>query len=51
MERYLTHIGKTLQRLMVSGAVPAGSREVTVALNFIIERTAYLVQMSKNKSF
>jgi hypothetical protein len=31
MERYLTRMRKTLSRLAVSHAIPAGSREVTVA--------------------
>jgi hypothetical protein len=35
----LTRVGKNLQRLAVSYAVPEGSREVTVAFNFISERT------------
>jgi hypothetical protein len=35
----LTRIGKTFQRLVVSYAVPAGSRKVTVAFNFISGRT------------
>jgi hypothetical protein len=39
MERYLTVIGKSLYRLAVSHAVPAGNREVIVAFNFISERT------------
>jgi hypothetical protein len=39
MEWYLTRIGKTLKHLAVSHAVPAGSRKVTVAFNFISERT------------
>jgi hypothetical protein len=30
MERYLTRIVKTLQRLAASHAVPAGSRKVTI---------------------
>jgi hypothetical protein len=42
MERYLTHIGKTLQGLIVTQAVPAGSREVTVAFNFISERIVFV---------
>jgi hypothetical protein len=41
MERYLTPVGRTLKRLTVSHAVPAGSRQVTVELNFISERTVY----------
>jgi hypothetical protein len=43
MQRYLTRIGKTSSRLVVSHAVPAGSREVTVAFNFISERAVYSV--------
>jgi hypothetical protein len=35
----LTHIGKTLQRLVVRRAVPARSRDVIVAFNFISKRT------------
>lgn len=37
-------IGKTLQPLAMSHEVPAGSREVAVAFNFISERT--LIQQS-----
>jgi hypothetical protein len=43
MERYLTRIRKSLQRLAVSHAVPAGSREVTAAFNFISESTVYSI--------
>jgi hypothetical protein len=39
MDRYLTRIGKPLQSLAMSHAVPAGSREVIVVFNFISERT------------
>jgi hypothetical protein len=39
MKRGLIRVGKTLQRLTVGHAVPAGSREVAVAFNFISERT------------
>jgi hypothetical protein len=42
MERHLTRIKKTLQRFAVNQAIPAGRREVTIALNFISERTAVL---------
>jgi hypothetical protein len=41
MERYLTRIGETLQRLAMSNAVSAGRREVTVAFNFISKRTVF----------
>jgi hypothetical protein len=41
MERYLNRIGNILWRLAVSHAVPAGSREVTVAFTFISERTVF----------
>jgi hypothetical protein len=42
IEQYLTHTGKTLQRLAVCHAVPVGGREVTVAFNFISERSVFL---------
>lgn len=38
MEWHLTYIGKTLQRLVASHAVPAGCPEVTTAPNFTSER-------------
>jgi hypothetical protein len=43
MEQYLTRIGKTLKSLVASHAIPARSREVTIAFNFISERTVYIV--------
>jgi hypothetical protein len=39
MELYLTRIGKSL--VAVSHAVPVGSRKVTVAFQFVSERTVY----------
>jgi hypothetical protein len=39
MERYLIRIKKTFQRLSVNHVLPAGSPEITVAFNFISERT------------
>jgi hypothetical protein len=42
---YLTRTEKSLQRLAVSHAIPAGSREVTAAVNFISERTVFFVQV------
>jgi hypothetical protein len=39
MEQYLIFTQKTLEYLAVSYAVPAGSQEATVAINFIGERS------------
>jgi hypothetical protein len=38
-ERYMTRMGENLQRSALSHAVPAGSRKVAAAFNFISERT------------
>jgi hypothetical protein len=42
MKQYLTPFRKTFQRLLASHEVPASSREVTVAFNFIGEPTLFL---------
>jgi hypothetical protein len=41
MARYFTPIGRTLWRLAMSYAVPAGSRKLTVTLNFVSESGVY----------
>jgi hypothetical protein len=47
MERHFIRMGKNLQRLAVSHAVPAGNRKVTVVLNFRSEHT--VKSANKNK--
>jgi hypothetical protein len=42
MERYFTRIENTLKRVAVGHAVPAGSREETVAFKFNSERTVMI---------
>jgi hypothetical protein len=41
-------MGKTLQRLVASHAVPAGSQEVIVAFNFISDSTVQFFDQEKS---
>jgi hypothetical protein len=51
MERHLTCIGKALKLLAVNQVVAAGRWEVTVALNFISERSVEILITCVDKCY